>query len=297
MNNLKIKKFDDSILEKAKLITRGTSFFKTYDMNNGNIIKVVKSMDECMNMANRMFLRSNYQEFMDKIYSKIEYSNNIVSDSIALPNCIYLKDDEFIAYSVPKLDNYTDLDSCLHKNNSFDEISLNIINLTKEVRKLNKLKINLPDLCNLSNVLINSKKELKFIDYDGMQIDKYISFSMSSLINYSYMPFTENRKYCDINGFINNNFDKVSLYLIYLLITTNTSITFSSPYDYVRKNGKYTLREDVITRYLEDIGLDNTEFGNNIYNIYNDEKLNYPDTSIKKLMNTHTLKNNKFVIK
>ena len=297
MNNLKIKKFDISILDKAKLITKGTSFFKTFDLNNGNIIKVVKTLDECMNMSNRVYLRNNYQEFMDTIYKKIEYSKNIDIDCLNLPNCIYLKDDMFVAYSVPKLYNCSDLDSYLLNNYSMEEISQGVINLVKEVRKLNKNNINLPDLCNLSNVLINSKKELKFIDYDGMQIDKFYSFSMSSLINYSYSPFTENRKYCDQSGFINNNFDKVSLYLIYLYYTTNTSITFSSPYNYVRKNGKYTLREDAILKYLEDIGLNNTAFGENIYRIYNDEKLNYPDTSIKKLINTHTLKYSKFIIK
>ena len=297
MNNLNIKKFDKSILEKSKLITRGSSFFKTYDMNNGNILKVVKSLDECMNMTNRLYLRNNYQEFIDNIYNKIDYSKYIDLQSIALPNTIYLDNDKFIGYSIPKLENYTDLDSYLLDNDSMEEVSTNIINLVKEVRELNKNNINLPDLCNLSNVLINSKKELKFIDYDGMQIDKYISFSVSSLINYSYASFTENRKYCDTLGFINRNFDKVSLYLIYLLYTTHTSITFSSPYHYVRKNGIYTLSEDVILKYLEDIGLKDTELGENIYKIYNDEKLNYPDTSIKKLLNTHTLKNSRFIIK
>lgn len=297
MNNLNIKKFDKSILEKSKLITRGSSFFKTYDMNNGNILKVVKSLDECMNMANRLYLRNNYQEFIDNIYNKIDYSKYIDLQSIALPNTIYLDNDKFIGYSIPKLENYTDLDSYLLDNDSMEEVSTNIINLVKEVRELNKNNINLPDLCNLSNVLINSKKELKFIDYDGMQIDKYISFSISSLINYSYASFTENRKYCDTLGFINRNFDKVSLYLIYLLYTTHTSITFLSPYNYVRKNGIYTLSEDVILKYLEDIGLKDTELGENIYKIYNDEKLNYPDTSIKKLLNTHTLNNSRFIIK
>ena len=297
MNNLNIKKFDKSILEKSKLITRGSSFFKTYDMNNGNIIKIVKSLDECMNMTNRLYLRNNYQEFIDNIYNKIDYSKYIDLQSIALPNTIYLDNDKFIGYSIPKLENYTDLDSYLLDNDSMEEVSTNIINLVKEVRELNKNNINLPDLCNLSNVLINSKKELKFIDYDGMQIDKYISFSVSSLINYSYASFTENRKYCDTLGFINRNFDKVSLYLIYLLYTTHTSITFLSPYNYVRKNGIYTLSEDVILKYLEDIGLKDTELGENIYKIYNDEKLNYPDTSIKKLLNTHTLNNSRFIIK
>ena len=297
MNNLNIKKFDKSILEKSKLITRGSSFFKTYDMNNGNIIKIVKSLDECMNMTNRLYLRNNYQEFIDNIYNKIDYSKYIDLQSIILPNTIYLDNDKFIGYSIPKLENYTDLDSYLLDNDSMEEVSTNIINLVKEVRELNKNNINLPDLCNLSNVLINSKKELKFIDYDGMQIDKYISFSVSSLINYSYASFTENRKYCDTLGFINRNFDKVSLYLIYLLYTTHTSITFLSPYNYVRKNGIYTLSEDVILKYLEDIGLKDTELGENIYKIYNDEKLNYPDTSIKKLLNTHTLKNSRFIIK
>jgi len=295
MNNLKIKKFDKYVLDKAKLITNGTSFFRTYDLNNGNIIKIAKSYDEC---DNSLYLRNYYQEFMDNIYNKVEYSKNIDSSSIVLPNCIYLKNDRFVGYSIKKQENVIDLNKYLMKNDSLESVSEIIIKLTLEVRKLNKENINLPDLGNLNNVLIDSKKELKFIDYDGMQIDKYYSYSVSSLINYSYIPFTENIKYCDLKtGLINSNLDKLSLYTLFLWYTASSIPFLFHPCDYVKVNGKLTLKKEIITKYLEEIGLNNTVFGENIYRIHNEEKLNYPDIPIKKLLCTHTLKNNKFILK
>ena len=60
MNNLKILKYNESILKNAKLITNGSSFFKTYDLNNGKIMKVVKSVDECYDGTNAMFLYTSY---------------------------------------------------------------------------------------------------------------------------------------------------------------------------------------------------------------------------------------------
>ena len=46
--------------------------FKTYDLNNGNIIKVVKTLDECMNMSNRVYLRNVSIYRNSQIYIKKE---------------------------------------------------------------------------------------------------------------------------------------------------------------------------------------------------------------------------------
>ena len=289
MKNLKIKKFDNSILEKAKLITSGSGFFSTYDLNNGNIIKVVKSLDECFDGYNAMFLYSTYNEFIDDLYNKLTKSIDIDIPSIVLPNCIYLDNNIPRAYTIPKQRNMISLEKYLVKNNDLDTIASTIINLSKVVRSANKEGIIFPDLGNSSNILINpNNKEIKLIDYDGMQIDKYPSFCISSLISNGVIPFTRNINYCDLKtGLVSSNMDKLSLYALFLFYTTKTLLTDFRPEDYDFFDGKLRLKESSFYEYTKTLGIDNTSLEEELHKIYFENKLNYPDTSIKKLLKTH----------
>lgn len=303
MNNLKIKKFDESILSKAKLITKGSGFFSTYDLNNGNIIKVVKSVDECFDGTNAMFLYASYNEFIDDLYNKLTKSIDINVSSIVLPNCIYLDDNIPRAYTVPKQRNCMNLSSYLLKNKDLNTIASTIINITKEIRIANKNGINMPDLGNSSNILVNTKnKEIKFIDYDGMQIGKYPSFCISSLISNQVIPFTRDKRMCDMKtGLITNNMDKLSLYALFIFFTTKTFLTDFGPEKYNFVNGVLKLKEKEFYNYTKSIGINDTDLEKELFNIFYDNKINYPDTSIKKLIKTHKFddifKNTKFIEK
>lgn len=299
MNNLKIRKFNESILERAKLITNGNGFFKTYDLNNGNIIKVVKTPEECFDGTNALFLYSTYNEFIDELYEKLTKSVDITTPSIVLPNCIYLDNNSPRAYSVPKQRNMIDLNKYLLHNNNLETISSVFIDMSNEVKKANKEELNLPDLGNSSNILINPKnKEIKFIDYDGMQIGKYPSFNSSRLVNNDIAPFTRNPRYCNLReGLVNNNFDKLSLYALFIFFTTRTLLTDFGPEDYYPKDGKLYLKKDALLGYTKTIGINDTALEDEIIKIYEDKNLNYPNTSIKKLLKTHTLEGVKFIKK
>ena len=99
MKNLEIKKLNKSVLEKATLICKGSGFMKTYDLNNGNILKLLKEKDE------RNFLHFAYfDEFKECLEEKLKLAKYIYSDSIVLPNAIYMKNDNVVGYSVPKID-------------------------------------------------------------------------------------------------------------------------------------------------------------------------------------------------
>ncbi len=300
MNNLKIRKFNDSILNNAKLITRGSGFFSTYDLNNGNIIKVVKSVDDCYDSSNALFLYSTYNDFMDDLYAKLMYSTNVDLSSIIIPNAIYLDKDIVRAYTVPKQENCVNLDKFISLNNNLDTIASILIKMTKEIRLANKNNINMPDLGNSSNVLVNTKnKSIKFIDYDGMQIDKYPSFCISSLINNQVVPVTRDKRFHDIkSGMITNNTDKLSLYSLFIFYSTRTLLNEFGSSDYTfNSNGKLILKESVFYNYTKMIGIENTELEDDLYRLFYCEKINYPDTSIKKILKTHYIDNNRFIKK
>ena len=299
MNNLKIRKFNESVLDRAKLITNGKGFFKTYDLCNGNIIKVVKTPEECFDGRNALFLYTTYNEFIDELYGKLTKSVDITTQSIVLPNCIYLDNNIPRAYTVPKQRNMVDLDRLLLKNHDLETVSNIIINISNEVKKANQEGIHLPDLGNSSNILVNPKnKEIKFIDYDGMQIDKYPSFNSSGLVNNIVVPFTRNPMYCCMkDGLVNSNFDKLSLYALFIFFTTRTILTDFGPESYYPKDGKLYLKPEAFYDYTKTLGLTGTNLEEELLKIFTNKNLNYPNTSIKKLVKSHNLEGVKFIKK
>ena len=291
MNNLKIREFNESHLKRAIPITDGNGYFKTYDLNNGNIMKVVKSVGECLKQPNCNFLLSGYNYFISEIYDKLSASKDIETKSIVLPNAVFFSGDIPIAYTVPKLEGYVNLIEFLFNSYDLDLISSVFIDLTKEVRHANKEGIIIPDLGNASNILINPKtKDIKFIDYDGMQIGKYQSFVVSSLVRDSILPITRNSDMIDFKtDLLKNNIDKYSLMLLYIFFTTKCSIKEFLPSDYHFKDGKFVLKKDALTKYIESVGLDETPLENDLYRLIYEHKFKYPDTSIKQLTKKHKL--------
>lgn len=291
MNNLKVKKFSDSILNNAKLITKGNGFFMTYDLNNGNIIKVVKTPYECLEQNNMMFLSATYNSFIDELYKKLLKADDIQSSSIILPNAIYMSGDIPRAYTIPKQNNMIDLNSFFKKYNDLETISNILLKISSEVKNANKEKINFPDLGTTSNILIDpNKKDIKFIDYDGLQINNFSSFCISGLINDLVEPHVSGHKYYDVrNGLSNNNLDKLSLYAIFLYYTTNTFISDFGPDKYHYINGKLELKEKAFLDYTLSIGIEDTSLEEDLYDLFYSSKIKYPNTSIKRLLNTHIL--------
>ena len=290
MNKLKIKKYNDSLLNNATLITKGKGFFKTYDLNNGNIIKVVKSVESCMDQENGMYLYSLYDDFLMELYGKLKRSECIEEPSIVLPNAVYMGDMFPKAYTVPKQTGYLDLDIYL-TNSDLELIASTVIRMCEIVRNANKDGIVMPDLGNPSNVLINPiTHEFRFIDYDGMQIDKFQSFNLSALLHNDILGLADNKRFFNRSSqLFDPIIDKYSLIAIFLYYTTNTYVADFKPSDYIYKNGEPKLKESAIHDYARMIGIEDTPLEQDLYDIHFSSRANYPETSIKKLLKTHKL--------
>ena len=299
MNNLKIREFNESILSNAKLISKGKGFFSTYDLNNGNIIKVVKTPYDCLDQLNMMYLTANYNYFISDLYKKLLKSKDVQSNKIVLPNTIYMSNDIPRAYTIPKLNNMIGLNQLFEKENNLETISNLIIKISNEVKNANKEGIYFPDLGTISNILVNpNNRDIMFIDYDGLQIDTFSSYSISGLIDDLVEPHVSGKKYYDMKtGLSNRNLDKLSLYAIFLYYTTGTFISDFGPNHYHFIDGKLCLKEQSFLDYTLSIGIEDTPLEEDLFDLFYSDKIKYPNTSIKKLLKTHTLekKDNKRV--
>lgn len=278
MRNLHVKKFNKSILKNAKIITSGSGFFRTYDMNNGYIIKVLKEKDDL-----DLGLYYQYDSFIFDLYDKLLFSRNIDVPSIVKPHSIFMKEDRVYAYTVPKVFGLS-LHELLDNKFNLDLISSLICKVSEEVKFANKCGINFPDLGNATNILVdNNGGSIRFIDYEGLQIDKYPSFSISSLMMASHNKYFDKSKYKNSkNGIVTSNFDKATLYALFLYYTTHTNIADIDFYVFNRCRKEEI--DNAIKKYSLDIGIDGTSMEEDIHTIFSSKSNNYPDTSIKRLV-------------
>ena len=285
MKNLKIKNYNRSVLEHATLITRGSCFFDTYDLNNGYIFKKLKDDDDLD------FLEIlEYDTFIKDILIKLQLSQEIDCESIIKPDSIYMLKDFFIGYTVAKVDGVS-LDDTLSESSDLDFISSPIIKLSEEVRKANKEGVNFPDLGNASNVMIErGTGKIKFIDYDGLQVFDQPSYSISNLISPSTNPYFDSAKYrSKKTGIVESNLDKASLYALFLYYSTKTLMSRFKHGDYVVSGRKISIKDEAIDRYCSEIGVIDTSMQEDIHTIYSPRTNNYPDTSIKRLVRDYRL--------
>lgn len=285
MKNLKIKNYNRSVLEHATLITRGSCFFDTYDLNNGYIFKKLKDDDDLD------FLEIlEYDTFIKDILIKLQLSQEIDCESIIKPDSIYMLKDFFIGYTVAKVDGVS-LDDTLSESSDLDSISSLIIKLSEEVRKANKEGVNFPDLGNSSNVMIErGTGKIKFIDYDGLQVFDQPSYSISNLISPSTNPYFDSVKYrSKKTGIVESNLDKATLYALFLYYSTKTLMSRFKHGDYVVSGRKISIKDEAIDRYCSEIGVIDTSMQEDIHTIYSPRTNNYPDTSIKRLVRDYRL--------
>lgn len=298
MRRLEENVWKDSFLDGSTLITDGSGLMKTYDMNNGQILKVVKPIEEVSSMTQYR----NYYDFLSELRKKIKLSRMYDIPSLVLPkNVYYDSNDEVKAYSVPRVN-----DESLHSHLTgikdielFDKV---FSVLCDEVRLLNREGIILPDLGNTGNVLYNPKSgKMKFIDYDGMQVQWAESFSISQLLCQDDNDMLFDDKYRK-NGLFNANLDKLSLLMLYVYHTTGKNImsdinfflqmneTMNSE---LSPSDKISPPSRLFDDFLEQTGLTGTELAELIYRSFDPTSTNrYPKDAIKKLTLSHRLTEN-----
>lgn len=303
MRKIGEKKWSPHILSKSTLVTNGNNYMCTYDLNNGQILKLIKPKED-MKTALQY---GRYEEFIKELFKKLQLSKEFNIAALVLPNTIYFnKKDELIGYTMPKIKGDT-IDNVLSKITSLELYSKIFEILIDNVIALNEEGIILPDLANTSNILISKNLEkIHFIDYDGMQVQDSPSFVMSGLLNHKNNPMLNDRKYRK-NDLFTKNLDKLSLLLIFVYYTTGKNFMCRDDLDTellqqinsILKQGiKLIPNTEEFTDFFNSIGINNTELSNLIERIFNPQINNlYPKNAIKKLVKTHDISSSSNVIR
>lgn len=220
MNNVLNNNWNSQVLNNATLIRSGSGFMETYDLHNGNILKVVKGIEQ----LERDDLIRYYRMFQEELNSKINLSKYIDIPDIVLPNNAYYSEEGIKAYTVPKVINGLQLEQILPKINSLRLYGAILSKLTKRIRTLNENGIILPDLITASNIFYDYKSDsFNFIDYDGMQIWYSKSFSISNCLFVIDGPINNTEKYGNYEQYT-SNLDKLSLLILFFCFTNGINI-------------------------------------------------------------------------
>lgn len=210
MNNLKIHKWNNQILNGALKLSKDNSAsgMVTYDLKNGLILKVI---------VETAFEKDELRDFKCNLERKILHSKKLVGTDIVLPHTMYMDHDEVVGYTVPKI-LLPNIGDTLEKNKTFSNVSNVLLLLTNKVEKLNEQGIVFPDLCTYGNIFYDAgTNNIKFIDYDGIQIFDTWSDSVSALIKYDFNPMYASGKYTVPGNFLwTSNIDRASIVALYL---------------------------------------------------------------------------------
>lgn len=297
MKKLNEQTWNDNILSRANLITEGSNFMRTYDLNNGEILKLMKKEEE----LGSAFQFGQIDDFTLELIKKIRLSKDISDSSLVLPKTVYYsKSGDLVGYTTPKI-NDNDLDNYLRSVNSLEIYNKVFSILIDKVRLLNNEGIILPDLGNTTNVLYNPKNDsIHFIDFDGLQIQDSEAFSMASILHSNSNPMIFSDKYSKGNLY-NSNLDKLTLLVLYIYYTTGMNIMngldpLLSLMQYMNdslssKNASVVIPDmESFRKSFEELGIWDTEIAELIRRVFDQTETNiYPDFAIENLALTHSL--------
>ncbi len=246
-----------------------------FQLRNGDILKIFHS-----------FILELYKQSNLKLEEKIISAKPIKTvPEIIVPNMAIYSNDEFVGYALKKADgmNYNDYDDKLPQK----EFS-NLKRYAEEYQKLesiikrgNKENIVFPDFCTCDNIFIDKNGNFSLIDYDGLQINNFITPIMSSSLG------NEEQYQCpkyQNNFLFTPELDKRSLITLYFLMTFNVDINRVGQYNPIT-NEKITL--DLI---FELIGLDDYDIQNKVWKLFqNNQKNEFLDDDVFKIADKYHL--------
>lgn len=213
----------NSLLKGAKKLSSNDTS-TVYKTNDGDIFKHFSELTLYIDSA-----------FNLRLAEKIDYADKIVDfDELYKPTAAVYKTGHICGMTTKFNDGIALSEYCsngitsLQKNNLYFYKQL-FEKLTRLVKKAHDRGIVIPDICSCANILVNSEGNLSFIDYDGMQVDKYPVFQMSTALGKQDKYFVP-KYYDEKTRLYSPELDKTSLLLLYFLCALNVNVagTFDS---------------------------------------------------------------------
>ncbi len=156
--------------------------------------------------------------------------------------------------------------------------------IERVVKKANVAGIVMPDLCTTENIYILPNKDIRFIDYDGMQLGKNDKTIVMSSSLGDILKYITSSKYNDGTYHFTTELDKTSLTMLLFLLVFNIDLTKIGTYD------PYKGKKITITDIFNKLGIKDEIFLNKIAaNISFDKKGTYLEDELYKLMNDYDM--------
>lgn len=212
---------------------------------------------------------SDYLKFLNS--GGIDLEKNILDvkpieggDDIVIPNKAVFLDDVFLGYTADFIDG-VNLDVFIKSLSIGQKCDLDgFASLYQDVEKVVRESKNIvfPDLCTLSNLMVTNDGIIKFIDYDGLQVDGRKTACISTMLGEHEQYF--NDKY--LNGELyTKELDKKSLIMFYFIVTFNVNLNYVGKINNI--TGKIITLDDIFGQ----IGLENDDIKHKVWKCFQDD--------------------------
>lgn len=266
-------------MEKVELTN--INFKKIKILKKSPISKVfLLDEKEVLKVYNSSYLKGiNRRRALER---KIQASSTIKLKELVLPKKIILINGNFAGYTMEYIKGESYLDIAIAPYRNLDLINKEYLEIEKIIKKFHKEGIIVPDLLNLTNIIV-TEDGLRFIDYDGMQIRDNKASSVSKILKKD-IRHSSTIKYCNHLGLYTEELDKKSLLILYILITFNNLIN-----DINMDNNRF----EKIDKLLEELNISQEdklkEIINKAYNPRSDIKNEYLEEAVKEIGKKYVL--------
>jgi len=230
----------------------------TYRLSNGSVLKIFNP--DLLVVGKLIDV-----DFERKI---LEAKPIKTAPEIVIPTSAVYFEKNFVGYTMPMVKgrDYNEMDSNLALSERVDlERYAKIHNKLESIIKRTPDMV-FPDLCTCDNIFIDENGKIKLIDYDGIQVGKHktvsLSTSLGSVENYY------NDKYMKELGLFTKELDKKSLIVLFFLSAFNVDLN-KVGMNWPGKNSVITL-DDI----FDVLNLDDLDFCHKVWKIFNNNEDN-----------------------
>lgn len=294
---MKITNFNFGMVKDGKRLDQGKNpYTLVYLLNSSKVFKLLKRP-----YSNNMAVLSSYHRFRVNFNSKLALAEKLRhNQSLILPDEICVdKNNQINGFSYEYVD-LPDLTSFFNESQDIESITELYILIASLVEKLYSDGVIAPDLINKGNILYNPKsKAVKFIDYDGLQIDSVQSNSISKTLMYRQNPVLSQAKYRNHHNLFTKEINTMSLLIGYLEAVTGINVASLAIFQkimYYEQNGKMDeKRKQFIGEVFHNVGIFDEEVINGYTNLFSAVEPNpAPLPIIKKISLEPSLKQKSF---
>lgn len=129
------------------------------------------------------------------------------------------------------------------------------------------INIVFPDFCTCDNIFIDNKGNIQLIDYDGLQVGKHNSLSLSTSVG-TIEEIMASSKYFTQDKYFTKELDKKSSIILYFLSAFNVDL------NKVGQINPYTGKPLTLEEIFDCINLDDSDLCHKVWRIFQDEEPN-----------------------